>query len=167
MTAIYSDARLRSLPGDLAKRIQPLLDDPLHVIPRAIQCHFGEPPAVYNGLVHRPPEGGLVIELERSGVTIDHSKHVAKSLQCVVACGSMQMLCDETARMFEALTGYDRVMVYRFDDDGHGEVFAEQRKPELEPFLGMRYPRAPNRTAAAKPPKPLPITTACGWRGVR
>ena len=38
------------------------------------------------------------------------------------------------------LTGYDRVMVYRFDDEGHGEVFSEQRKPELEPYLGNRYP---------------------------
>ena len=31
-------------------------------------------------------------------------------------------------------------MVYRFDDDGHGEVFSEQRRPELESFLGNRYP---------------------------
>ncbi len=38
------------------------------------------------------------------------------------------------------MAGYDRVMVYRFDADGHGEVFAETRKPELEAFLGNRYP---------------------------
>jgi PAS domain S-box-containing protein len=31
-------------------------------------------------------------------------------------------------------------MVYRFDDDGHGEVFAERREPDLEPYLGNRYP---------------------------
>ena len=31
-------------------------------------------------------------------------------------------------------------MVYRFDDEGHGEVFAERREPQLEPFLGNRYP---------------------------
>jgi hypothetical protein len=31
-------------------------------------------------------------------------------------------------------------MVYRFDEEGHGEVFAEQRRPDLEPFLGNRYP---------------------------
>ena len=43
-------------------------------------------------------------------------------------------------RLFRELTGYDRVMIYRFDDDGHGEVFAETRRPELEAFLGNRYP---------------------------
>ena len=42
--------------------------------------------------------------------------------------------------MFKEITGYDRVMIYRFDEEGHGEVFAETRKPELEAFLGNRYP---------------------------
>ncbi|MFX8680981.1 hypothetical protein ABTM69_20240, partial [Acinetobacter baumannii] len=34
----------------------------------------------------------------------------------------------------------DRVMVYRFDDEGHGEIFSERRRPDLEAFLGNRYP---------------------------
>ena len=51
-----------------------------------------------------------------------------------------QTLCDESARIFKELTGYDRVMVYRFDEAGHGEVFSETKKPELEAFLGNRYP---------------------------
>ena len=31
-------------------------------------------------------------------------------------------------------------MVYRFDEEGHGEVFSERRRPELEAYLGNRYP---------------------------
>ena len=31
-------------------------------------------------------------------------------------------------------------MVYRFDEEGHGEVFSEQRRPDLEAYLGNRYP---------------------------
>ncbi len=31
-------------------------------------------------------------------------------------------------------------MVYRFDEAGHGEVFSETKKHELEAFLGNRYP---------------------------
>ena len=38
------------------------------------------------------------------------------------------------------LIGYDRVMVYRVDPDGHGEVVAEAREPRLEPYLGLHYP---------------------------
>jgi diguanylate cyclase (GGDEF)-like protein len=38
------------------------------------------------------------------------------------------------------LTGYDRVMVYRFDPDGHGEVIAEAREARLGSYLGQHYP---------------------------
>jgi two-component system, chemotaxis family, sensor kinase Cph1 len=38
------------------------------------------------------------------------------------------------------LTGYDRVMVYKFDPDGHGKVIAEARDPRLESLLGHHYP---------------------------
>ncbi len=49
-------------------------------------------------------------------------------------------VCAAAVRDFRALTGYDRVMVYRFDEDGHGSVIAESRHPALEPYLHLRYP---------------------------
>ena len=49
-------------------------------------------------------------------------------------------LVNEAARQMRMLTGYDRVMVYRFHDDGSGEVVAEARRADIEPFLGLRYP---------------------------
>ena len=41
-----------------------------------------------------------------------------------------------------ALTGFDRVMIYRFDPQWNGEVIAEDRRDDLEPFLGLHYPAA-------------------------
>ena len=131
---------LDDLPGDLSDRIGPHLDEPLHTIPIAVRCHVGNPLVAFDGLLHRPPEGGLIVELERAGPRVDLSRHVDRALQTILAASSLRTLCDEAAKIFEALTGYDRVMVYRFDDEGHGEVFSEQRKPELEPYLGNRYP---------------------------
>ena len=52
----------------------------------------------------------------------------------------MSALCDAAAAEFKHLTGYDRVMVYRFHPDEHGEVVAERCEPEQEPFLGLHYP---------------------------
>ena len=46
----------------------------------------------------------------------------------------------EGARQVRALTGFDRVMVYRFDDTGAGEVVAEAVRSGLGSFLGLRYP---------------------------
>jgi light-regulated signal transduction histidine kinase (bacteriophytochrome)/CheY-like chemotaxis protein len=44
------------------------------------------------------------------------------------------------AREMRALTGFDRVMVYRFDQDGSGEVIAESARAGLESYLGLHYP---------------------------
>jgi light-regulated signal transduction histidine kinase (bacteriophytochrome) len=38
------------------------------------------------------------------------------------------------------LSGFDRVMAYRFHPDDSGEVVAERMRKPLEPFLGLRYP---------------------------
>lgn len=49
-------------------------------------------------------------------------------------------LCDLVARGTREITGYDRVMIYRFDKDYNGEVFSESKREDLEPFLGLHYP---------------------------
>lgn len=131
---------LDQVPGDLWERIRPRLSDPLNTIPVAVRCRVGAPGSDYDCLVHRPPEGGLIVEIEPAGAQVDFSSHIEDAIQTILGAGSLRTLCDETARIFEHLTGYDRVMVYRFDDEGHGEVFSERRKPSLEAYLGNRYP---------------------------
>ena len=44
------------------------------------------------------------------------------------------------ARDVRTVTGFDRVMVYRFDAEWNGEVIAEDRRDDLEPFFGLRFP---------------------------
>jgi phytochrome A len=54
--------------------------------------------------------------------------------------GSMKVLCNTVVKEIFDLTGYDRVMAYKFHEDEHGEVFAEITKSGLEPYLGLHYP---------------------------
>ncbi|GJD76808.1 signal transduction histidine kinase [Methylobacterium gregans] len=49
-------------------------------------------------------------------------------------------LCREAARQMRALTGFDRVMVYRFSPDDSGEVIAEAVRSGLDRYLGLHYP---------------------------
>ncbi len=44
------------------------------------------------------------------------------------------------ASEFRELTGFDRVMVYHFHSDGHGEVVADSRDDDMEPYLGLHFP---------------------------
>lgn len=50
-------------------------------------------------------------------------------------------VCLETAvAEIRALTGFDRVLAYRFDPQAAGEVVAEAKRSELPPYLGLHYP---------------------------
>ncbi|WP_207462211.1 HWE histidine kinase domain-containing protein [Azospirillum sp. SYSU D00513] len=44
------------------------------------------------------------------------------------------------AQQMRAVTGYDRVMIYKFLEDGSGQVVAEAVRSGVEPYLGLRYP---------------------------
>ena len=52
--------------------------------------------------------------------------------QRIVAAASLDALGVTTTEIVKRLTGYDRVMLYRFDELGHGEVLAECREAEFE-----------------------------------
>ena len=120
--------------------MRPHLADALDDVPAAVRYRPARGRAAFDVLLHRPASGGLALELERAGPPVDLSRHLEQAFQSILISASHRALCDEAARLFRELTGYDRVMVYRFDDDGHGEVLSEHRRPELESFLGNRYP---------------------------
>ncbi len=53
---------------------------------------------------------------------------------------TLKELCQRVAEETRSITGYDRVMIYRFDADYNGEVIAESVREDLEPFLDLHYP---------------------------
>ncbi len=53
---------------------------------------------------------------------------------------TLQELSYLIATETRAITGYDRVMIYKFDENYNGEVIAESKRDDLEPFLGLHYP---------------------------
>ena len=53
---------------------------------------------------------------------------------------SLQQMYQEVAKEVRRMTGYDRVMIYRFHPDQHGEVVAEDKRADLESYLGLHYP---------------------------
>jgi chemotaxis family two-component system sensor kinase Cph1 len=84
----------------------------------------------------------LVLELERavhggSGQPVSALKELVHHLKDV---DTIQGAAAFTANALKRLSGFDRVMVYRFDSRWCGEVIAEAREERLEPFLGLRYP---------------------------
>lgn len=130
---------LADLGGNIAQRINSHLTPSLDTLPVSFRCRVGAPERELDTLMHRVADC-IVVEFEAAGPAFDRSRQVDKALKAILGATSLRTLCDETARFFKDIAGYDRVMVYRFDDDGHGEVFAERRKSRLESFLGNWYP---------------------------
>ena len=85
----------------------------------------------------------LLIELEPLQPDTLSNDLVDLSAGFVVAMEETQTLkelCDLVAISIKKVTGYDRVMVYRFDENYNGEVLSESKNEELESFLGLFYP---------------------------
>ena len=85
--------------------------------------------------------GQVVIEAEPSAVEeIEVSAMVRAMVARLSQSEGLAAFFREGARQVRALTGFDRVMVYRFDDQGAGEVVAESLKPGTDSFMGLHYP---------------------------
>src|SRR6185312_3238457 len=83
----------------------------------------------------------IVIEAEPAQeAEVEASTMVRAMMARLSQSESMAGFLREGARQVRALTGFDRVMVYRFDDQGSGEVVAESAAPGIDSFLGQRYP---------------------------
>ena len=91
-------------------------------------------------------DGVAVVEFEATGRTVagepDYYALVKKTVARLQTAQTLQEFCDLTADEFRTLTGLDRVMIYKFHADGHGEVVAESKRAELGPWLGLHYPAA-------------------------
>lgn len=61
-------------------------------------------------------------------------------LKNACTASSIQILAKWTADACAAVSGYGRVMLYQFHEDWSGQVIAEHRTAEAEPYLGLRYP---------------------------
>nr|ACT35017.1 phytochrome 3 [Coniogramme intermedia var. glabra] len=85
-----------------------------------------------------PIEGGAGVHVGKKSSTEMAVKPILR-IQSLPG-GDIGGLCQAVVEEVQELTGYDRVMAYKFHEDEHGEVVAEMRRPELEPYLGLHYP---------------------------
>lgn len=91
------------------------------------------------GLLHRH-QGVVLLEIEPTLPPREVALPLGRALRRIQTATSFAALSDIAVQEIRTLTGFDRVMLYRFDADDHGEVVAESRAATLEPFLGLHYP---------------------------
>ena len=96
----------------------------------------------FDGIVHQH-QGAAILELEPNPETSDqrsiHHPFRAALLRVQRASTLPELAAIITEEM-RRTTGFERVMFYRFHEDGSGSVDAEARDAVHEPYLGLRYP---------------------------
>lgn len=123
--------------------LKELLDgaDPTDGVPASSEVRLNG--QVFDLVVHH--SGGLAVaefELRPAGADVkaDFALKAHRAMERLKRQKSIASLMDFAVGAVRQLTGFDRVMAYRFRHDDSGDVVAEDRAETLEPFLGRRYP---------------------------
>ncbi|MFD6164596.1 SpoIIE family protein phosphatase [Oerskovia sp. NPDC060287] len=102
-----------------------------------------------DAILHRPPlpadaEPVVVVELEPAVVRPLSFPNTYQAVRTALAdldrASTLDSLFTTAAEHVRRLTGFDRVMIYRFDADHNGEVVAEAKREDLNSFYGLHYP---------------------------
>ena len=153
-------ARLRSM----------LLHEPLeHNVTYALTLPEREGVAALDVCMHTT-EGVAVLEFEATGRLTPHADRdffavIKSAVGRLQAASSLRGFCNLVATEVRGITKLDRVMVYRFHADQHGEIFAESKRDDLSGWLGMHYPATDIPQAAREIFKKLwirPLQNAAG-----
>ncbi|GEO16403.1 ATP-binding protein [Microvirga aerophila] len=93
--------------------------------------------------VHRSG-GYAVLELEEvngAAASLDAlNPNLRQFVEQLGGTSTTESLCRLAAADVRRLTGFDRVLVYRFDENWNGTVIAEDRNENLPSYLDLRFP---------------------------
>ncbi|MFP4008345.1 MAG: ATP-binding protein [Spirulinaceae cyanobacterium] len=98
----------------------------------------------FNALIQEN-DGGIIIEIEPSNTEdrssfINFYQQIKSSELRIRQAQDLQALCQIAVEEIQHLTGLDRVMMYRFNEQNNGRVLAEVKRRNLQSFFGLNFP---------------------------
>lgn len=104
---------------------------------------LGQPARPFEAVAH-VQAGNLLVELEPDPSVLDFPVPSQDDLQKAVArlrdAGSLDDLGRVAAEETRRLTGFERVVIYRFDHEWNGEAVAEDVAADWVPLQGLHFP---------------------------
>lgn len=98
----------------------------------------------FDGIIHRSHEV-LILELEptfseKNNAFFQFYHLVKQSIFKIQGASTLKELSQVLVKEVRKISGFDRVMLYRFDENWHGQVIAEEKPEYLTAYLGLHYP---------------------------
>jgi len=129
----------QTLPSELFEQVQHALT--LEHLEEVNPLAWTRPTRDMDVILHRS-HGLVFMEFEPDDHGGVEPAGLARALARLQQARTLPELCEGAVREVRALTGFDRVVVYRFDDGGDGQVVAESRVEDIDSYLGMHFPAA-------------------------
>jgi two-component system, chemotaxis family, sensor kinase Cph1 len=94
----------------------------------------------------QPQQPYVIIELESLQKSADQDSFVDiyQEVKYVMAeldgAKTTVETCAIVTKELKRISGFDKIMIYRFDEDWNGEVIAEEMEEGMEAYLGLKFP---------------------------
>ncbi len=88
-------------------------------------------------------EGKRILEFERQDRLVGPemmNSVITNFVATLSKLESAEELCNAVTQQVAQLTGFDRVLLYSFDEEGHGTVLSEANSGRLPSYLDLRFP---------------------------
>ncbi|MCF2145332.1 ATP-binding protein [Desmonostoc muscorum LEGE 12446] len=98
----------------------------------------------FDAIVHRTQEA-VIVELEPTDSQSQLSflgfhDSAGEAISKMQSTSNLIEFLHIAAEKLQEIIGFDRVMVYQFDESAAGSVVAEVKREDLSPYLGLHYP---------------------------
>ncbi|WP_276134202.1 GAF domain-containing protein [Polluticoccus soli] len=96
------------------------------------------------GIIHAKDDV-IVIELEKIGDNSSSSflsiyQRLKHAMAAINDSDTIEAVCKTTVEEFKKVSGFDKVMIYRFDEQWNGTVVAEVKEEGMDAYMGLRFP---------------------------
>ncbi|MDB9511179.1 ATP-binding protein [Kamptonema animale CS-326] len=110
----------------------------------SVEKEQGDKSQRFTGVLHRIVDALILEIVPFSAQESSYSTHFSHCLQAAIIdlrnAMNLSDLAQIIARKVKEMTGFNRVMVYRFETDDSGVVIAEAKENIIESYLGFHYP---------------------------
>lgn len=138
LTHLFGTEQVQALRARLGQ--QPLDSGPVYML----QAHPLQRATALHLFAHRVHHTLLleceVLHMDQQGTPLELYSEVRRTLAQLQATESLQAFFALAVAQIRLFTGFERVMAYKFHEDGSGEVIAEALQDGLESYLGLHYP---------------------------
>ena len=94
-------------------------------------------------LIAHTSHSEYIFEFEKNTVNLssfEYHHRLTNIISEINSFADVQQMCDKSVKLIKDYLGYDRVLIYKFDVDGNGQIVAEEKESSQKAWLGLHFP---------------------------